>query len=140
MEQITCIIFALDPLDDEMAGNSFDIRSTLCVASRRVWAGEMGFLARGMRRKFSRNSCERTASSSLASNTASSLRKFLSLITVKFSGKLRVDKFRILRREKKEEFLADREHGFKLLSSLFHTETRSEASQFFFLTNFTILR
>lgn len=25
MEQITCIIFALDPLDDEMAGNSSDI-------------------------------------------------------------------------------------------------------------------
>jgi hypothetical protein len=26
MEQITCIIFALDSLDDEMAGNSSDIR------------------------------------------------------------------------------------------------------------------
>lgn len=26
MEQITCIIFALDPLDGEMAGNSSDIR------------------------------------------------------------------------------------------------------------------
>lgn len=34
MEQITCIIFALDPLDGEMAGNSSDIRLWLRLDRR----------------------------------------------------------------------------------------------------------